>query len=53
MWFSWIEDPATTPRPDPREPNWKALIVLLVAEAVIGIVALVADAVRGLVAAAI
>jgi hypothetical protein len=45
MWLAWIEDPVTTPRPDPREPNWKVFIVLLVAEAVIGLALAVAAAI--------
>jgi hypothetical protein len=35
MWFSWIEDPTTTRRPTPREPNWREVILVLVAVAIV------------------
>jgi hypothetical protein len=30
-WFDWIEDPNTTPRPPPSEPNWREVVVVLIA----------------------
>jgi hypothetical protein len=35
MWFSWIEDPTTTRRPPPREPNWRKVILVLAATAIV------------------
>ena len=35
MWFSWIEDPTTTRRPPPREPNWREVILVLAAVAIV------------------
>ena len=35
MWFSWIEDPITTRRPPPLEPNWRKVILVLAAVAIV------------------
>jgi hypothetical protein len=35
MWFSWIEDPTTKRRAPPREPNWRKVILVLAAVAIV------------------
>ena len=35
MWFEWIEDPTTTGRPPPIEPNWRKVILFLAAVAIV------------------
>jgi hypothetical protein len=45
MWFSWIEDPTTTRRPPTREPNWRKVILVLVATAIVLTLALAIGAV--------
>jgi hypothetical protein len=33
--FDWIEDPRTGPQPLPSEPNWRKVILLLAAIAIV------------------
>jgi hypothetical protein len=33
--FDWIEDPVTTPRPPPIEPNWRKVLFFLAATAIV------------------
>ena len=35
MPFDWIEDPRTTPRPPPSEPNWRKVALVLAAIAIV------------------
>ena len=45
MWFSWIEDPTTTRRPPTREPNWRKVILVLMATAIVLALALAISAI--------
>jgi hypothetical protein len=33
--FDWFEDPVTTPRPSPIEPNWRKVLFVLAATAIV------------------
>jgi hypothetical protein len=47
MPFDWIEDPVTTPRPPPIEPNWRKVLFFQAATAIVIGLALAVGALSG------